>query len=75
MNSDLTSGKFKLGSGATFTGGASLDYAVTRHIHVNAAYQIMHFTYGKSGVVDGEYYEPDSNTTNQTVQLGLGYAF
>ena len=75
MNANDVAGKFKLGSNATFTGALSLDYAVTRHIHVNAAYQITHFKYGNSSPVDGLYYEPESTTTNQTLQLGMGYAF
>jgi len=75
MNANIIQGKFNLGSAATLMGAVGLDYAVTRHFHVKAAYQITHFKYGKSNLVDGAYYEPDSTTTNQTVRLGVGYAF
>lgn len=75
MNASNTSGKFSLGSNATLMGALGLDYALTRHLHVNAAYQVTHFKYGQSSVNTAGYYEPTSTTTNQTVQLGLGYAF
>jgi len=75
MNSDNTAGTFKLGSNATFTGALGLDYALTRHVHINAAYQVTHFKYGASNTLASGYYEPESTTTNQTLQVGMGYAF
>lgn len=75
MNAGNTAGTFKLGSNATVTGALGLDYAVTRHVHVNAAYQVTHFKYGKSNLLASGYYEPESTTTNQTLLVGLGYAF
>jgi hypothetical protein len=75
MNADNRSSTFKLGSDMTEMGSLGVDYALTRHIHVNAAYQISHFKYGASNVVDTFYYEPASSTTNQTLQLGMGLSF
>ncbi|WP_347555301.1 hypothetical protein [Robbsia sp. KACC 23696] len=75
MNADNVSGKFKLGSDLTEMGSLGMDYAITRHVHVNAAYQISHFKYGASNVVDGLVYEPSSSTTNQTLRAGVGLAF
>ncbi|WP_429498041.1 hypothetical protein ACQUFY_00170 [Robbsia andropogonis] len=75
MKTDITQGKFRLGSDLTVMGSLGLDYAVAQHLHVNAAYQISHFKYGQSGTVDYFYYEPSSTTTNQTLQVGMGLSF
>jgi len=75
MNAGNTAGTFKLGSNATLMGALGLDYAVTQHVHINAAYQVTHFKYGQSNLLASGYIEPESTTTNQTLQLGMGYAF
>ena len=75
MDADNRSSRFKLGSDMTEMGSLGVDYALTRHIHVNAAYQVSHFKYGASNTVDYFYYEPSSSTTNQTLQVGMGLSF
>ncbi len=67
-------GTFQMSNKPVLGGGLSLDYALTRHLHVSAKWQIEHFQYGASNVIDNEY-EPDSTTTEQLFMVGVGYAF
>lgn len=70
-----------LGEAVIYRTGLSVDYALARNIHVNAAVEWVGFDYGRSPALDfpryGVFgvYEPDSRTQNMTVKIGLGYTF
>jgi len=71
-----------LGSRYVRSASVGLDYAVSRRMHVTATYQAKSFSYGQSEVVTGRYagvygqwYEPTSRTVEQTVMVGVAYAF
>ena len=56
--------------------GLSGDYAITRSLHVNAGVEWVDFKYGESALnPTGTYLEPNSETSNVTVKVGVGYAF
>lgn len=74
MDASDIGGRFTLGNKPIVTGSLGIDYALTRHVHLNASYQIVQFEYGKSATV-GNYYEPDSKTVEQQFLVGIGYAF
>ncbi|CAB3780223.1 outer membrane protein [Pararobbsia alpina] len=60
--------------------GVGVDYAVTKHLHVNVNYKYSNYRYGISNSVTDatgrwSIYEPDSRTTQQLVMFGVGYSF
>ncbi len=67
-----------LGNSIMFKFGASADYALTQQLHLSAGVDTVSYTYGASkpvAVPGGAMNEPDSKTTNTTVNIGLGYGF
>jgi hypothetical protein len=59
-----------------------VDYAISTRVHITGSWQVQHFGYGQSDAVKGWYsgmygswYEPSSRTTEQTLMIGLAYAF
>lgn len=59
--------------------GVGVDYAVTKHLHVNASYKYANYQYGRSPMVTNAsgmtMYEPNSKTTQNLVMVGIGYSF
>ncbi len=53
----------------------SLDYAFAERWHVDAAYRIQHFRYGKSSNQVGDDIEPESTSSPSVVEVGVGLSF
>lgn len=69
---------FQLGASNIYKVGASVDYAITGHVHANAGIDYTHFEYGQSPVVPfggGAFLEPNSKTSDTTISVGLGYSW
>lgn len=70
-----------LGNSMIWRVGASADYAISGHFHVDAGIDYTRFKYGISALIPvpglpGAYmWEPDSSTKYTTVKAGIGYAF
>lgn len=64
-----------LGSSAMYRMGLGLDYRVYGNAHLTASVNWTHFDYGQSAVQPSGYFEPDSQTTNRTLQVGFAYGF
>lgn len=59
-----------------------VDYAISSRVHISGNWQVQHSGYGQSNTVTGWYsgmygswYEPTSRTIEQTLMIGLAYAF
>ena len=68
----------RLGNSVMFKFGASADYALTPQLHISAGLDTVSYNYGASkpvAVPGGAINEPNSKTTNTTVNIGLGYGF
>lgn len=72
----ITPQTYNLGSSTIYKIGASVDYAATESIHVNAGVEYTSFNYGKSAIssIDGTY-EPDSRTNELAAKIGIGFSF
>lgn len=66
---------FNLGASTMYMLGASADYAITQNIHINAGVDFDNFHYGKSPVGIGGYLEPNSQTSETTWKVGMGFGF
>jgi hypothetical protein len=72
----------QLGSRFIRSASIGIDYATSKRVHILASYQVKSFSYGQSETVEGTYagmygswYEPTSRTTEQTLSVGVAYAF
>jgi hypothetical protein len=63
-----------LGSSPLYKAGLSVDYALSKSLHLNAGVDYARFAYGKSDVYGG-YLEPDSTSTYLIYKAGFGVAF
>jgi hypothetical protein len=68
-----------LGGSAVLQAGGKIDYALTPQVHIFAAADAQHFSYGRSKGspfgTDQIIFEPDSTTTQLVVGGGVAYAF
>lgn len=69
----------KLGNSTLYQVGASIDYAFTKNIHANLGVYAAGWQYGASASqpIGGglSAYEPDSETSITTIDIGIGYSF
>jgi hypothetical protein len=66
---------FNLGSTNIEMVGGTVDYALSRLVHVNASIDYTHFGFGQSQVQLGCCVEPTSRTNELVVRVGAGIAF
>lgn len=67
--------KFDLKRSIYYQAGLGVDYAMTRHLHANAAIDYEGYKYGSSEVNSYNLYEPSSNSDNVKLKAGLGLSF
>lgn len=73
MHASNQPGTFNLGSKLATAIGLNADYAITRRFHVDLSYRWNHFRYGVAA--NGNYVEPDSESTQQRLEIGAAYSF
>lgn len=56
------------------SGGAALDYALTRHLHLGLEYKVSDYRYKQSAVTDGVVW-PRMHVTDQALMVSLGVRF
>ena len=65
-----------LGNSTLYKAGVAGDYAITQSLHVHTSVEWLDFKYGKCALDPTRtFIEPRSETSNVTVEFGLGYAF
>jgi len=67
-----------LGNSITYRFGASVDYAITKNVHINFGVDHTRFKYGMSNlfpVPGGLIWEPDSKSRYTVFNAGVGLAF
>ena len=68
-------GSFTLGNKPIWRAEAKIGYRFTEHLELTATADYGNFAYGASAVDAAGYFEPDSNTQQTTLLMGLSYHF
>ncbi|MGB9153470.1 MAG: hypothetical protein WCD70_10330 [Alphaproteobacteria bacterium] len=66
---------YNLGSSGVYKIGGKIGYDLTQRVELFTTLDYDHFRYGQSAVAADGSYEPNSNTEDTTLRVGLGYHF
>lgn len=69
----FTPESYQLGKRFMYRISGTVDYALTKHLHLRFGAEYNRFRFGESPLSPTLYYEPDSTSAVVTVDAGLGY--